>query len=36
MVYYHQEADAEMLADDAEFKQIEEKIRKLPKKRKKR
>jgi len=30
-----QEADAEMLADDAEFKQIEEKIRKLPKKRKK-
>ncbi|PIY83858.1 MAG: hydroxyacid dehydrogenase [Candidatus Omnitrophica bacterium CG_4_10_14_0_8_um_filter_44_12] len=31
-----QEAEAEMLADDAEFKQIEEKIKKLPKKRKKR
>jgi len=30
-----QEADAEMLADDAEFKQIEEKIKKLSKKRKK-
>ncbi|MFA4889475.1 MAG: virulence RhuM family protein [Candidatus Omnitrophota bacterium] len=31
-----QEADAEMLADDAEFKLMEEKVRKLPKKRKKR
>jgi len=31
-----QEADAEMLADDAEFKLIEEKIKKLPKKRNKR
>ena len=30
-----QEANAEMLADDAEFKQIEEKIKRLPKKRKK-
>jgi len=30
-----QEADAEMLADDMAFKQIEEKIKKLPKKRKK-
>jgi len=29
-----QEADAEMLADDAEFKQIEEKIKKLSKKKK--
>ncbi len=31
-----QEADAEMLADDAEFKQIEEKIKRLSKKRNKR
>lgn len=30
-----QEANAEMLADDAQFKQIEEKIKRLPKKRKK-
>ncbi len=27
-----QEADAEILADEAEFKQIEEKMKKLPKK----
>jgi hypothetical protein len=31
-----QEADAEMLVDDAEFKLMEEKIKKLPKKRNKR